>query len=251
LHGPDWPSHPAGKVEDDARFVTELRYNYIEELNGNFGVDQDDGTCRMRIHHNVLVGCPIKFQCGTDSVAENNVMIDFSVATRIAMVNEYNTDRFVRNIVVARKDMPLGDAYGVSLEACPRHFYHAVQCPLEGPLMEEIDHNLFWSDRGEFRACVTPGHLGKRRGNETETEVLTLEAWQELGYDKHSVFADPMFEDEAKGDFRLKPDSPAHALGFEGFTMEDWGLTPEYTGPRPEAVESIYRNGPAFGRKDS
>jgi len=233
LHGPDHPSHPAGRVEDDALFVTELRHNYIEELSGHFGVDQDDGTCRMRIHHNLLVGCPIKFQCGTDSVAENNIIIDPVTATRMAMVNEYNTDRFVRNIVVARRDMPLGDAYGVSLEACPRHFYHAVQCPVEGPLMEEIDHNLFWSDAGEFMACVTPGDHGKRTGKGTETNVLTLEEWQACGYDKHSVFADPQFEDEASGDYRLKPESPAHALGIEGFTTEGWGLLPCFPGPRP------------------
>jgi len=233
LHGPDHPSHSAGRVEDDALFVTELRYNYIEELRGNFGVDQDDGTCRMRIHHNVLVGCPIKFQCGTDSVAENNIIIDPTLATRMAMVNEYNTDRFVRNIVVARKDMPLGSGYGVSLEQCPRHFYHAVQGPVEGPLLQEIDHNLFWSDDGEFRACVTQGDHGKRTGNGTETDVLSLTEWQALGYDRHSVFADPQFVGEANGDFRLQPDSPAHALGIEGVSMERWGLVPEFAGERP------------------
>ncbi|NQT94483.1 MAG: right-handed parallel beta-helix repeat-containing protein, partial [Lentisphaerae bacterium] len=232
LHGPDWPSHPAGNVEDDALFLTELRYNYIEE-HGNFGVDQDDGTCRMRIHHNVLVGCPVKFQCGTDSVAENNIFVDFTLATRMAMVNEYNTDRFVRNIVVARKDMPLGAGYGVPLESCPRHFYHAVQCPVEGPLLEEIDHNLFWSDVGEFRACVTPGDHGKRTGNGTETDVLSLPEWQALGYDRHSVFADPLFVDEANGDYRLQPDSPALKLGIEGISTEGWGLLPEFLGERP------------------
>ena len=233
LHGPDHPSHPAGNVEDDALFLTELRYNYIEELRGNFGVDQDDGTCRMRIHHNVLVGCPVKFQCGTDSVAENNIFVDFALATRMAMVNEYNTDRFVRNIVVTRKDMPLGAGYGISLEQCPRHFYHAVQCPVEGPLLEEIDHNLFWSDDGEFRACVTPGNHGKRTGNGTETDVLSLPEWQALGYDRHSAFADPLFVDEANGDYRLQPDSPALALGIESFSMEGWGLLPEFAGERP------------------
>ncbi len=227
-HGPDNPSHPAGNIKDDALYTTELRYNYIEDLNKNFGVDQDDGTCNIHIHHNLLVGCPIKFRDGSDSVAENNVIIDPLLGTRIATVNEYNTNRFVRNILVARKDMFIGDQYGLPSEDTRRHFYHVVRIPVEGPFLQEIDHNLFWSDLGEFKAIVTPGGVGKRPGKEGESEALSLQEWQQLGYDSHSVFADPLFVDPQNGDYRVRPDSPALKLGFENFDMDRFGLTSDF-----------------------
>ena len=49
-------------------------------------------------------------------------------------------------------------------------------------------------------------------------------AWQSEGWDKHSVVADPMFEDTAKDDYRLKPSSPAWKLGFEAIPISEIGI---------------------------
>lgn len=49
------------------------------------------------------------------------------------------------------------------------------------------------------------------------------EAWQALGLDTHSVIADPLFVDAAADDYRLRPDSPAFALGFEEIPVDRIG----------------------------
>jgi parallel beta-helix repeat protein len=46
-----------------------------------------------------------------------------------------------------------------------------------------------------------------------------LSEWQAAGQDAHSVFADPGFVDPAHDDYRLKPGSPAYALGFEDLDL--------------------------------
>jgi hypothetical protein len=39
-------------------------------------------------------------------------------------------------------------------------------------------------------------------------------SWQALGFDQHSVVADPLFMNPDRDDYRLKPESPALQLGF-------------------------------------
>ncbi len=57
-------------------------------------------------------------------------------------------------------------------------------------------------------------------------EVETLDewtSWRALGYDAHSLVADPLFENWSKDDYRLKPNSPAFKVGFERIPVEKIG----------------------------
>src|SRR5262249_16533382 len=80
-----------------------------------------------------------------------------------------------------------------------------------------LDHNLYWNAGGSPPTFPA----GK------------FEAWQALGFDKHSLIADPHFEDPAHDDFRLKADSPALALGFRPINISSVG--PRNTGGEPSA----------------
>ena len=56
----------------------------------------------------------------------------------------------------------------------------------------------------------------------------TFAQWQASGQDAGSLNVDPMFEDPAHGDFRLKKSSPAFALGFKEFDIAAAGLEPAF-----------------------
>ncbi len=57
-----------------------------------------------------------------------------------------------------------------------------------------------------------------------ETELLDpWDSWRALGFDTHSLVADPKFVDPGKDDYRLQPDSPALRLGFQPIPVEKIG----------------------------
>jgi hypothetical protein len=80
------------------------------------------------------------------------------------------------------------------------------------------DHNLYW--------CPKDPNWGQRY----------LDEQQALGVETHSLCADPGFVDIAKGDLRLKPESPAWKLGFKPIDIPSIGLLPNHPYYRRSAV---------------
>jgi hypothetical protein len=58
----------------------------------------------------------------------------------------------------------------------------------------------------------------------------TPEQWRAMGFDADSVVAAPMFVDAGRGDYRLKPGSPALKLGFVLLPLERIGIRPREKG---------------------
>jgi hypothetical protein len=50
------------------------------------------------------------------------------------------------------------------------------------------------------------------------------EELRRLGFDRHSLCADPEFVAPATGDYRVKPGSPAERIGFANFPMDRFGV---------------------------
>ena len=70
------------------------------------------------------------------------------------------------------------------------------------------DEGTLWIDDCELREA---------------TVLEEWQAWQQRGMDGHTIIADPLFVDPAKGDYRLRPESPAFDLGFERIPREKIG----------------------------
>lgn len=212
-------SHPAGDVKADARYTTVIRRNRFRDARG-WGIDLDDGASNYLVTENVCVGVSVKLREGDHRTVENNVFLHPANPPGIHVGYEGNHDRFERNIVVmgaggsAERDVDFRPEAGAS--------YQVIYPPRQGPIAACLDHNVFWSDGGAFCAGVQP------RGGGAQS--LTWRQWQDLGHDRHSVWADPRFVDSAHGDYRLRPDSPAPALGFRPFDLDGVGLLADRPG---------------------
>jgi hypothetical protein len=208
----------AGKVEVDAMEPVTMRNNFFEEkpesiqgIHGPvFGIDLDDGASNYEIYNNITKGVSVKLREGAKRTIYNNIWVDSVVAPCFHVGNEYNHDRYFHNITVMSRD----DVYSI------------IAPPTRGPWLEDVDYNCFFSRSGKFTARVE--ELRGEEGPDRTVQRYGLEEWRQLGFDLHSVFADPLFVDPAQNDFRVQPDSPARKLGFKNFEMGRWGLTKDF-----------------------
>jgi len=179
---------------------TKLRYNLIHDVwcypkgYGAGGIYPDEGSSQILIENNVVyhtISGGFTLHYGKDNLCRNNI---FAFARDQQVVRgrdeEHIAFNFERNIVYF-------DSGRVWASGGPHRNWTA-------------DNNCYWDTRGEPLQFVND---------------LTLDDWQKLGFDVHSIVADPGFVDPKRADFRLKPDSPALKIGFVPIDITTAGLT--------------------------
>ena len=220
-----------------------------------WGVYMDDPTSGNTIYGNILYRVPVcafHNHGGRDNVFENNVIVDcpaFSAGMlspgwgewdnirkrlhavtqpgspyfeRYPVLRDYRDDhpeemsgiRFVRNIisysVEGTKWLRQREGWGSN----QRLYRYRVR---EEDLAKNVfDYNLIHMPP-ELRLNVSL-HVQPEPAQE-----VSWEEWQRRGGDRHSVLADPGFVDIDGLDFRLKPGSPALALGFKPIPVDKIG----------------------------
>ena len=210
-------SHDAFDMLLDAMEAVIIRNNFFQEQAG-WGLDLDDGASNYEIYNNICVGVSMKLREGSHRTIYNNIWVNGANSPCFHVGNDDNHDRYFRNItVMSMAHAKQEDDLNFNMGASYGEIYTLIAPPAHGPWLEEIDHNCFFSNVGAFVARVSP--------REEEARRYSLEEWRALGFDRNSVFADPMFVDPANNDYRVQPDSPALQLGFKNFAMGEWGLT--------------------------
>lgn len=217
--------HPAGTKKEifaDAKYTTVIRHNRFKDHEG-WGIDLDDGSSNYHVYGNLCLGISIKLREGVYRTIENNIIIEPIVSLQTQVAYTETHDRIVSNIIVMNSKV---DAPGVDVTY--NHFRHNG-AGIGGPFMpedatkwaDEIDYNTYFSDIGHFAAKFST-RADKRK-------IYSMKEWRAIGYGKHSIFADPMFVDPSKGDYRVKPGSPALKRGFKNFPMDQFGLSSDST----------------------
>lgn len=215
--GWSWGYGPSGAQENVIEYnrVHDIGRSMLADMGGVYTLGTCTGTIiRNNVFHDIWSstygGWAIYFDEGsTGVVAENNIAYR---CKSNGFHQHYGKENTLRNNVFA-----LNQEAQIARSRKEDHFTLLFERNIvywtEGKLLSgnwegaqfRWEKNLFWNPAG--------------------TKGLP-EKWKDLGLDKESVVADPLFVAPEKGDFTLKPDSPALKLGFQPIDVSQ-------VGPRP------------------
>jgi hypothetical protein len=169
---------------------TRMRYNVVHDVSrrdyGGWGIYPDEGSHDLFVENNLVYRCQdgaLFAHHNRNVTAENNIFA-FNRAAQVERggIGGFELN-FRRNIVYYREGMAVGT-------------YGSGDC---GRDVCAFDENLYWNTSGQAVG------FGK----------LSFAEWQALGHDHKSLVADPLFAGPEKGDYTLRPGSPAAKIGFQ------------------------------------
>jgi len=149
-------------------------------------IDLDDGSSNYHIFNNLLLNGGLKNREGYTRIVENNIILGVRNGSYHPHVWYSNSHDIFRNNIISTAYKPVGMP--------------------SGPWGEFLDNNILH----------TPGQSNP-------SPATTLQ--RASGRDEHSILADVLFDDAAKGNYQVKDNSPALALGFKNFPMDQFGVT--------------------------
>jgi len=193
---------------------TVIRHNLFHDIwagkYGGWAMYCDEGSRNILIENNLAYRC--RRSCfnqhyGKDNIIRNNIFAFADTSVVMLARAQAHTGFVLTNNILLSDGTPIyagGYAHKVNNSGAFK-----------------ADHNLVWSTSGQVLGAQDrfPSRI-----YEPNEPVLTWQQWQALGYDQHSIIADPGFKDPANGDFRLPKDSPACKIGFKAFAFDKAGL---------------------------
>jgi parallel beta-helix repeat protein len=217
-----------------------IRYNLIADTYGcevidgkigrsryfpTSGIYLDNYASNCFVHGNLILRASavgVLVHAGKNNVIENNVFVDCRTNVRLQDVVStlpywHHMGGFMTGNHIARN---------IGYQTGPDAFLFHLDAWTDR-VLARCDDNVFFQIGGEYRvehSCsLTNGVRKSVRELHEGDRVETLAAWLRLGYDAHSIFADPLFVDTTRDDYRLKPESPALGLGFQPLPVDEIG----------------------------
>ena len=211
-----------------------IRFNRIrdcghqtDKLEGGMGVYLDDYSSNCLVQGNLIERCTIGVMIhgGQHNSVDNNVLIDCRVQVAFGNACTYRPGNqrmkgFVRGNAFTRNLCYSG---GEPFIAVRIHIYHEGDEELVGAVIGPSGSNVYGHAAGVEPEFQIDQGVDADHGDGIR-QTCRLQEWQELGFDRESVLADPGFIDVEAGDYRLKNDSPAHGRGIDGPDLPSFGV---------------------------
>jgi hypothetical protein len=197
---------------------TTVRNNLIHDVDANqyggWGIYHDEGSTHLLVENNVVYNtkfAPFNIHYAREVTVRNNIFALGRLEQLSRGRNEpHKSVFFERNIVFWRE----GKLYSQNWKDVPYEFHinptHTAKHGLAKMTSTfECDWNLYFNPTLKL--------------DEVKFAGATWAEWHKRGKDLHSQYADPRFVDVDRADFRLQPDSPAWALGFQPIDLSQVG----------------------------
>ena len=210
---------------------TVIRNNLIHDVTANhyggWGIYHDEGSTHLLVENNVVYHtkfAPFNIHFAKEVTVRNNIFAlgKLEQLSR-SRVEPHKSVYFENNIVYWRE----GELFSKNWKDEPYTFYFT---PPKGKSQKgtntvtstfDCDWNLYYNPT--------------QKVEQVSFNKSSWAHWRKRGKDTHSRYADPLFVNPDQGDFTLKPDSPAFALGFQAIDMSQVGPRIK-TGPEKQSL---------------